>query len=131
MNKLIKGLFIKVEDSFVLWCLLILFIGCKNILKEIGYFNKVENFDILKMIVNRLLYGLKLKWCDVVDRIIEMEEWEIIIEDVDGFVILKVCVVIYVIFGNVIRDNLVFFGGLKFRNKLFFKVFNFVVDVVF
>lgn len=79
-----KGLFIKVEDSFVLRWFSILFIGCKNILKKIGYFSKVENLDIFKMIVNRLLYGLKLKWYDVVDKIIETEEWEIIIEDING-----------------------------------------------
>ena len=33
----------------------------QDTLKEIGYLNKVENPDTLKMIVNRLPYGLKLK----------------------------------------------------------------------
>ena len=42
-------------------------------LKEIGYFKKVENQDTLKMIVNRLPYGLKLKWHDTADRITERE----------------------------------------------------------
>lgn len=54
-----KGLFIKLEDGDVLRRFFILLIGCKNIFKEIGYLNKVENFDILKIIVNRLLYGFR------------------------------------------------------------------------
>lgn len=69
-------------------------------LREIGYISKVENLDMFKMIVNRLFYGLKLKWCDVVDKIIEKEGREIIIEDFSDFVMIKVRVVIYVIFGD-------------------------------
>ena len=34
-----------------------------------GYLNKVENPDTLKMIINRLPYRLKLKWRGVADRI--------------------------------------------------------------
>ena len=49
----------------------------------------MENPDTLKMLVNRLPYGLKLKWRDVADRITETEEWEITIEDIDNFVTSK------------------------------------------
>ena len=60
-NKLTKGPPIKAEDSSAPWGFSILLTGCKNTLKEIGYLNKVENPDTLKMIVNRLPCGLKLK----------------------------------------------------------------------
>lgn len=41
------------------------------------------------MLVNRLPYGLKLKWRDVADRITKTEEREITIEDIDNFVTLR------------------------------------------
>ena len=130
VNKLTKGPSIKAEDSSALRRLSILLTGCKNTLKEIGYLNKVENPDTLKMIVNRLPYGLKLKWRDVADRITETEEQEITIEDVDGFVTSKARAATHAIFGNVTRDNPVPPGGLKFRNKPPPKASNFAVDAV-
>lgn len=81
--------------------------------KEIGYFSKVENLDIFRMIIDRLLYGLKLKWCDEVDKIIERIGREIIIEDVSDFVIAKVRVVIYVIFGDILSWLLLFYRNLR------------------
>ena len=85
--------------------LFVMLTACKNTLKEIGYLSKVENPDTLMMIINRLPYGLKLKWRDVVDRITETEEREITIEDIDGFVISKAQAATHAIFENVTRDN--------------------------
>lgn len=85
--------------------IIIILTACKNTLKEIGYLSKVENPDTLMMIVNRLPYGLKLKWRDVVDRITKTEEREITIEDIDGFVSSKARAATHAIFGNVTRDN--------------------------
>ena len=51
--------------------------GCKNMLKEIGYLSKVENSDTLKVIVNRLPFGLRLKWRDVADNITELLQYGI------------------------------------------------------
>ena len=65
VSRLTKGPPIKAEDSSALQRFSILLSACKNTLKEIGYLSKVENPDTLKMVVNRLPYGLKLKWHDV------------------------------------------------------------------
>ena len=108
VNKLTKGPPIKAEDSSALRRFSVLLTGCKNTLKEIGYLSKVENPDTLKLIVNRLPCGLKLKWRDVADRITETEEREITIEDIDGFVTSKARVATHAIFGNVTRDNPVY-----------------------
>ena len=99
-------------------------------LKEIGYLNKVENPDMLKMIVDKLPYGLKLKWRDVADRIVEIEEREITIEDIDNFVTSKACAATHAIFGNVTKDNPIPPGGSKFRSKPPPKAYNFAIDAV-
>lgn len=62
--------------------------------KEIGYFSKVENLDIER--IGR----------------------EIIIEDVSDFVIVKVRVVIYVIFGDILSWLLLFFRNLREKKLL-------------
>lgn len=49
----------------------VLLTSCKSTLKEIGHLSKVENPDTLRMIIDRLPYGLKLKWQDEADRITE------------------------------------------------------------
>jgi len=90
----------------------------------------VENPDTLKMIVNRLPYGLKLKWRDVADRITETEEREITIEDIDNFVTSKARAATHAIFGNVTKDNPIPPGGSKFRSKPPLKVSNFAIDAV-
>ena len=117
IDKLTKGPPIKAEDCPALQWFLILLTSCKNTLMEIGYLNKVENPDTLKMVVNRLPYGLKLKWCDVADRITKIEEWEITIGDMGDFDTSKVCAATHTIFGNVTKDNPVTTGSSKFRNK--------------
>lgn len=80
------------------------------------------------MLVNRLPYGLKLKWRDVADRITKTEEREITIEDIDNFVTSKAHAAIHAIFGNVTKDNPVPPKGTKFRNKSPPKVSNFAID---
>lgn len=74
-------------------------------LKEIGYVNKLDNFDNFKKIIDWFLFGIRLKWCDVVDCIIEKENWDVIVKDIMDFVVVKVRVVIYFIFGKVVNEN--------------------------
>lgn len=88
----------------------------------------MENPDTLKMLVNRLPYGLKLKWHDVTDKITETEEREITIEDIDNFVTSKAHAATHAIFGNVTKDNPVPSGRTKFRNKSPPKASNFAID---
>ena len=90
----------------------------------------MENPDTLKMIVNRLPYGLKLKWRDVADRNTKMEEREITIEDINNFVTSKARAATHAIFGNVTKDNPVPPGGSKFRSKSPLKASNFAIDAV-
>ena len=89
VNILTKGPPIKAEDSSALQRFSVVLTSCKNTLKEIGYLNKVENPDTLNMIIDRLPYGLKLKWRDVADRITQTEEREITITDASDFVTSK------------------------------------------
>jgi len=117
VNKLKKGPPIKAEDNSALRRFSFLLTGYKNTQREIGYISKKENPDTLKVIVNRLPYGLKLKWRDVADRITEAEEREITIEDIDGFVTSKARAATLAIFGNVTKDNPVPPRGSKFREK--------------
>lgn len=130
VNKLTNGQPIKAEDSSALRRFSVLLTGCKNTLKEIGYLSKVENPDTLKMIVDRLPYGLKLKWRDVSDRITETEEREMTIEDISDFVTSKARTATHAIFGNVTKDSQVTPGGPKNRTKPPFKSSNFGIDAV-
>lgn len=130
VNKLTKGQPIKAEDSSALRRFSVLLTSCKNTLKEIGYLSKVENPDTLKMIVDRLPYGLKLKWREVADRITETEEREITIEDINDFVTSKARTATHAIFGNVMKDSQVTPGGSKNRTKPLFKSSNFGIDAV-
>ena len=86
VDRLTRGPPIKAEDNASLRGFSILLTGCKNTLRDIGYLSKGENPDTLKMIVNRVPYGLKLKWRDVADKITEKEGGEITIEDLSDFV---------------------------------------------
>lgn len=44
---------------------------------EIGYLSKLENPDTLRAIVQRLLFGLRHRWHEVVDNITETQNREI------------------------------------------------------
>ena len=70
------------------------------------------------MIIDRLPYGLKLKWHDVADRITETEEREITIKDVSDSVTSKARVATHAIFGTITKDNQVPPRGTKLKNKL-------------
>ena len=72
---------IKAEDGEALKRFSIALTGCKNTLTEIGYFNKLENPDTLRAIVQRLPIGLRQKWPDVADNITESQKCEITIAD--------------------------------------------------
>ena len=99
-----KGPPLKAEDGSALRRFSILLTGCRNTLKEIGYLSKVENPDTLRMIVSRLPYGLRLKWRDVADKITEVEQQEITIEDLNDFVTSKARVATHAIFGSVTKE---------------------------
>ena len=59
---------------------------CKNALKQTGHLNKIENPDSLQRVVEKLPFGLRLKWRDVADEITEVKQSEITIEDIAIFV---------------------------------------------
>lgn len=47
--------------------------SCTNTLDKTGYLEKLNNFDNLKKIIDRLPYVMRVRWRDNVDRIIERE----------------------------------------------------------
>lgn len=51
--------------------------SCKNTLKELGFSNKIENPDALKSIVDKLPYGIRLKWRELADTISKKKSREI------------------------------------------------------
>ena len=79
--------------------------GCKNTPKETGYLNKVENPDTLKTIVKRLPYGLRKKWRDVADKIIDTLGREITFEDLSDFVTAKARAATHAILGDVLNQS--------------------------
>ena len=117
VDRLTRGPPIKAEDNAALWRFSILLTACKNTLKEIGYLNKAENPGTLKMIVNRLPYGLKLKWRDVADRITEKEGREIAIEDLSDFVATKARVATHAIFGDLSNQTPPRAGSFKDQKR--------------
>lgn len=56
LDKLINGFSNKVEDVEVLEGLLILLFSCVKVFKVIGFFNKIESFDNVREIKERLLF---------------------------------------------------------------------------
>lgn len=104
VQKLIDGPSIKADDGQALQQFSIHLTSCKNTLKEIGYLNKLDNPDNLKKIINRLPYGLRLKWRDTVDRIVE-DGRDVNVEDVTRFVTAKARAATHPVFGKVVNDN--------------------------
>jgi len=104
IEKLTKGPPIKAEDGSALRRFSILLTGCRNTLKEIGYLSRVENPNTLRMIVSRLPYGLRLKWRDMADKITEVEQREITIEDSNDFITSKAHAATHAIFGSVTKE---------------------------
>lgn len=106
VNRLTNGPPIKPEDSSALRRFSVLLTSCQNTLKEIGHLSKVENPDTLRMIIDRLPYGLKLKWRDEADRITEKIGREITIKDVSDFVTAKARAATRAIFGDISSRSL-------------------------
>ena len=79
--------------------------SCINTLKEIGYVNKLDNPDNLKKIIDQLPFGIRLKWRDAVDRIIENENWDVTVKDIMDFVAAKARAATHPIFGKVVNEN--------------------------
>ena len=69
--RVIHGQPICTEDSPALQKFLIFLASCRNMLKEIGFLNRLENPEGLRKIVDWLPYPLKLKWRELVDTIIQ------------------------------------------------------------
>ena len=67
----------KEKDGPGLQKLSILLTSCSNTLKEIGYINELENPDGLKNIIARRPYGLKLRWREVVDTVMQKEKRDV------------------------------------------------------
>ena len=100
-NKITEGPSIKADDGTALRKLAVTLISSANVLKEIGYENKLNNPDTLRKIIGRLPYGLRSKWRIKADNISEEENREIRLEDVALFVEQQARVATHPIFGNI------------------------------
>lgn len=69
VDRIINGQSICSEDGSALQKFSILLTSWRNMLKEIGYLNRLENPEGLRKIVDRLPYPLRLKWRELVDTI--------------------------------------------------------------
>ena len=105
VDRLTKGPPLKTEDGGALQKFSILLTSCKNALKDIGYLSKVENPDALKRIVERLPYGLRQKWREVVDDVIQRQSRDVTVEDITSFVEKRARVATHPIFGNIASDG--------------------------
>ncbi len=104
VDRLINGPPIKAEDSAGLQQFSILLTSCTNTLEEIGYLNKLDNPDSLRKIIERLPYGLRLRWRDIVDDIIEREDRDVTVKDIMRFVTTKARAAAHPVFGRVANE---------------------------
>ena len=86
VQSLTEGPSIRSEDGDALVQLSTQLTSCMNMLKEIGLLGKLDHPENLKRIINRLPFGMKLKWRDAVNRIVEKEERDVTIMDVTEFI---------------------------------------------
>ena len=105
MQTLTEGPVIKSEDENALLQFSIQLTSCTNTLKEIGSLEKLDHPANLRRVINRLPFGMSLKWRDTVDRIIENEARDVTIEDVTKFVTAKARAATHPIFGKVVNEN--------------------------
>ena len=105
VDRLTKGPPLKAEDGGALQKFSVLLTSCKNALKDIGYLSKLENPDALKRIVERLPYGLRQKWREVVDDVIQRQSRDVTVEDIASFVEKRARVATHPIFGNIASDG--------------------------
>ncbi len=105
VKALTEGPSIKSEDGNALVQFSIQLTSCTNTLKEIGSLGKLDHPENLKRVIDRLPFGMRLKWRDTVDRIIENEERDVRIEDVRKFVTAKARAATHPIFGKVVNEQ--------------------------
>jgi hypothetical protein len=96
---------IKSEDGESLQRFSIMLTTCKNALKQIGYLSKIENPDSLQKIMEKLPFGLRQKWCDVLDDITKVKQHEITIEDIAFFVEKRARACNHPIFDKILRET--------------------------
>ena len=75
VQRLITGLPIKNKDGIALQQFSAQLASCTNTLEKLGYLEKLNNSDNLKKIINRLPYLMRIKWREIVDRIIKRESY--------------------------------------------------------
>ena len=105
VGRLTKGTPMRTEDGAALQNFSVLLTSCRNTLKDIGYLNKLENPDAIKTIVDRLPCGLREKWRETVDDIIQRKESDVNVEDITSFVEKRARVVTHPVYGNLGSDN--------------------------
>ena len=105
IRHLTDGPLIKSEDGNALLQYSIQLTSCANTLEQIGSLSKLDHPENLKAIVNRLPFGMRLKWRDTVDRIIENENRDVTIKDVTAFVTAKARAATHPIFGKVVNEQ--------------------------
>ncbi|XP_028417118.1 uncharacterized protein LOC114541384 [Dendronephthya gigantea] len=104
IETLTEGPAIKSEDGNALMQFSIQLTSCTNTLKEIGSLEKLNHPENLKRIINQLPFGIRLKWRDTVDRIVEKDGRDVTIEDVTEFVTAKARAATHPIFGKITSD---------------------------
>ena len=105
VQKIAEGPSIKAEDSAALQQLATNLISCTNTLRDIGSLGKLDSQDNLQKIINRLPYGLRLRWRDVVDSIIEKEDRDATIDDVTKYIAAKARAASHPVFGKVDQSH--------------------------
>ena len=105
IDRLTSGPSIRADDSISLQRFSILLTSCMNTLKEIGYLSRLENPEALKGVVNRLPYGLKVRWRDLVDNIYVRERRDPALQDLVAFVEANSRAACHPIFGKITSDN--------------------------
>ena len=105
IDRLTSGPSIRADDSISLQRFSILLTSCMNTLKEIGYLSRLENPEALKGVVDRLPYGLKVRWRDLVDNIYVRERRDPALQDLVAFVEANSRAACHPIFGKITSDN--------------------------
>ena len=105
VDRLTNGPPIRGEDGNALQKFSVQLTSCKNTLKDIGYLNKLENPDALRRVIERLPYGIRQKWREVVDDIIQRQNRDVTVEDIATFVEKRVRVATHPIFGNITSES--------------------------
>ncbi len=105
VDRVTNGPQIKAEDGPGLQKFSTLLTSCKNTLQEIGYINKLENPDNMRKIVERLPFGMKAKWRETVDSILQREERDVNLKDIAQFIETRARVANHIIFGKITSDT--------------------------